>query len=69
MMTRTDEIPAENLADLESVAVAVAAGKKPDPELVRRVRERARQATAAIHEQFGDLDIAVRLIREARDER
>jgi hypothetical protein len=36
-------IPAETLADLEAVAAVVAAGRKPDPDLARRVRERARQ--------------------------
>jgi hypothetical protein len=47
-------IPADTLADLEAVAAAVAAGRKPDPELARRVRERARRSTE--------------LIRQTRDE-
>ncbi len=61
-------IPAETLADLEAVAAAVAAGRKPDPELARRVRERARQSTEAVRRRCGELDIAVDLIRQARDE-
>jgi len=61
-------IPAETLADLEAVAAAVAAGRKPDPELARRVRERARQATEAVRARCGESNIAVDLIRQTRDE-
>jgi len=57
-------IPAETLADLE----AMAAGRKPDPELARRVRDRARQATEAVRCRCGELNIAVDLIRQTRDE-
>jgi hypothetical protein len=61
-------IPAETLADLEAVAAAAAAGRKPDPELARRVRERARQATEAVRRRCGELNVAVDLIRQTRDE-
>jgi hypothetical protein len=61
-------IPAETLADLEAVAAALAAGRKPDPELARRVRDRARQSTEAIRRRHGELNIAVDLIRQTRDE-
>ena len=61
-------IPEDTLADLEAVAAAVAAGMKLDPELARRVRERARQSTEAIHRRDGELNIAVDLIRQTRDE-
>ena len=60
-------IPADVLADLEAVAAAVAAGRKPDPELARRVRERARQATEAVRRRCGELNAAVDLIRQTRD--
>jgi hypothetical protein len=61
-------IPADTLADLEAVAAAVAAGRKPDPELARRVRERARQSTEAIRQRSGESNLAVELIRQTRDE-
>ena len=61
-------IPAETLADLEAVAAAVAAGRKPDPELARRVRERAVQSTAAIRRRCGELNVALDLVRQTRDE-
>jgi hypothetical protein len=61
-------IPPDTLADLEAVAAAVAAGRKPDPELARRVRERARQSTEAIRRRAGELDLAVELIRQTRDD-
>jgi hypothetical protein len=46
----------------------VAAGRKPDPELARRVRERARQSTEAIRQRSGESNLAVDLIRQTRDE-
>jgi hypothetical protein len=61
-------VPADTLADLEAVAAAVAAGRKPDPELARRVRERARQSTEAVRRRVGELNVAVDLIRQTRDE-
>jgi len=59
-----DAIPPEIMADLE----AVAAGRKPDPGLTRRVRERAEKSRAEIFRRNGLLDIAVPLIRGIRDE-
>lgn len=56
------------MADLEAVAAAVSAGRKPDPELLRRVRERSEKATEAVRQRWGALNIAVDLIREGRDE-
>lgn len=63
-----DAIPPDVLADLEAVTAAAAAGKKPDPELTRRVRERARKATESVRKRCGELNIAVDLIRQTRDE-
>jgi hypothetical protein len=67
--TVTPPIPDETLADLEAVAAAVAAGRNPDPELARRVRQRAHRATEAVRHRCGELDVAVDLIRETRDAR
>ena len=63
-----DAIPPDVLADLEAVAAAVASGRKPDPELARRVRARARRATEAIRQRCGELNVAVDLIRQTRDD-
>jgi hypothetical protein len=61
-------IPAEAIADLEAVAAAVVAGRKPDAELARRVRERARLSTEAVRRRCGELTVVVDLIRQTRDE-
>ena len=62
-----DAVPPDVRADLDAVAAAVAAGKKPDPELARRVRERARKATEDIRRRCGELNVAVELVRQTRD--
>jgi hypothetical protein len=63
-----DIVPPDILADMQAVSAAIAADKKPDPELARRVRERAKKATEAIRQRCGELNIAVDLIRQTRDE-
>lgn len=62
-----DAIPAEVLADLEAMAAAVAAGEPPDPELLRRVRERGERMRQEVYEKHGLLDIGVPAIRELRE--
>jgi len=59
---------AEVHADLEAVLKHVAAGTRVDPELARRVRERSEEATEELRRKYGELDVAVDLIREIRDE-
>ena len=59
---------AEVLADLEAVLKHVAAGTRVDPELARRVRERSELATEELRQKHGEINIAVDLIREIRDE-
>ncbi len=54
------------LADLETLCLNV--GKPQDPELVKRVRERAKQIRERVFREQGVLDVAVDLIREVRDE-
>ncbi len=67
-MSEQNEVPADVRADLDAVVAAYLAGKKPDPELARRVRERAEAATKAIYKRFGELNLAVNLIRQGRDD-
>lgn len=63
----TSVIPADILADGEAVIAAVMSGKKLDPEIARRVRERAAKITEDIRQKHGVLDIGVPAIRELRD--
>ena len=56
----------ESLADLEALCASV--GKAQDPELVKRVQERAREVRERVYREQGLLDMAVDLVREARDE-
>jgi hypothetical protein len=60
-------IPPEVLADLAEVARQAAAGAIRDPELFRRVSDRAEQARQEICRRFGVQDIGVQIIREMRD--
>jgi len=62
--------PAQEQADAEEVMRLVAEGKRvTDPELIRRVQERAEKVRREIVEKHGVVEWAVDLIREARDER
>jgi hypothetical protein len=58
-------IPPDTMADAQAVANAVAAGRVVDPEIARRVRERADEARRALSSR-GMRDIGVQLIRESR---
>ena len=57
------------LADMQAVADAADSGEPVDPEVVRRVQERARKAREELVQTFGVREIGVDLIREARDAR
>ena len=63
----TDAIPADILADLEALAAAASAGRKPDADLTRRVRERAERARHEVFTRNGVLEIGVAAIRSFRD--
>jgi hypothetical protein len=56
-------------ADIEALAQARAEGRPLDPEIVDRVRERARRAREETVKLHGIQDIGVDLIRQARDSR
>jgi hypothetical protein len=56
-------------ADLQEVLRLVSEGKRvTDPELRRRITERADEARREMLRQHGLTNIAVDLVREARDE-
>jgi hypothetical protein len=56
------------LADLDAVLRHVASGTPLDPELVRRVEERPERITDELRRKYGELDVAVELVRAIRDE-
>lgn len=55
-------------ADGQAVMDHVLAGKPLDPEVVRRVRERSQRATEDVRRRLGTVNVAVDLVRQARDE-
>jgi hypothetical protein len=66
-MTSTGN-PPDVEADAKAVYEAVAAGRPVDPEIARRVRERADAISEEIFRKHGVLKVAVDLIREIREE-
>jgi hypothetical protein len=54
--------PDRDKTDLQWLFDAAAAGVRPDPELVKRVRERS-----AAHRRKFDYELSLTLLREARD--
>jgi hypothetical protein len=60
-------IPADMLAELHQAAERAAAGVR-DPEAMRRACERMDRMREELRRQHGDLNVAVDLIREVRDE-
>jgi hypothetical protein len=57
----------EITADTQAVIDHMMTGRPLDPEVARRVHERARAVTEAIRRRHGVLDIGVPAIRELRD--
>jgi hypothetical protein len=57
------------LSDLQAIADAVDSGEAVDPELCRRVQERAQESREELAGALGVQDIGVDLIREARNAR
>jgi hypothetical protein len=56
------------LADLEAVLRHVASGTPIEPELARRISERSERITEELRQKYGELNVAVDLVREIRDE-
>ena len=62
------DIPPELRADTQAVLDHLTSGAPLDPEVARRVRERAAAITEEIRRRHGVLDIGVPAIRALRDE-
>jgi hypothetical protein len=56
------------LADSQAVLEHVLHKKPLDPEVYRRVHERSAKITEELRQKHGTVNIAVDLIRQARDE-
>lgn len=54
--------------DLQTVLEHLSTGTPLDPELKRRVRERAGKIRQEIRNRHGVVEVAVELIRETRDD-
>jgi hypothetical protein len=69
-ITETDELIGDPLikTDEEAVIANFITGKLLDPEVARRVRERAQKIRAEIYRKHGLVDIGVPAIRELRGE-
>jgi hypothetical protein len=63
----TAEKPTATLTDLEYAIQLIMMGKK-DPEFTARVQAETEKVTEEIRRRHGVVNIAVDLIREARDE-
>jgi hypothetical protein len=55
-------------ADETAVTEHLLTGKPLDPQVYRRVRDRAEQITAQLRQRYSDMNVAVDLIRDIRDE-
>lgn len=55
-------------ADQEAVNEHLLTGKPIDPEVYRRVRAKAERVTDSLRQKYGEMNLAVDLIREVRDE-
>ena len=62
----TNGVPPDVMADLQAVMDHVARGKPLDPEVVRRVQERAAKIRQEILEKHGVQNIGVQILREMR---
>jgi hypothetical protein len=60
-------VPLEIMADLEEAARYAASGLR-DPEIMRTACERMDKLRDEIHQHAGEVNVAVDLIREGRDE-
>ncbi|MBL8797883.1 MAG: hypothetical protein JNM56_28555 [Planctomycetia bacterium] len=69
MATHTLQLDeAQIQADLKAVLGSLAAGTPLTAETAERIRERAARITEEVRLEHGDLQVAVELIQEVRDE-
>jgi len=62
-VTNNSTMSTETATDLEMICQAIVEGRKVDPEIAKRVRERSEQLRTATRE-----NLSLDLLREAREE-
>ena len=67
-MNITLEDPILREQDARAVLEHALQGRTLDPEIARRVRERSLRATEETRRRFGTVQVAVELVRQARNE-
>jgi hypothetical protein len=67
-VAQPNSIPPDIAADNQAVLDHVLTGRRLDPEIARRVHERARKIRQEILQKHGVINVAVDLIREIREE-
>jgi hypothetical protein len=65
--TETPPIPAEDLAELEAAVADLIKGVR-DPEKMRKAAERMDRMREEMRQRVGEVEIAVDLVRQVRDE-
>jgi hypothetical protein len=63
----TPGLPSDLQADTDALMAHLTSGQPLDPEVACRIHERAARITEEVRRKHGTLNIAVDLIREARD--
>lgn len=56
------------IADKDALLEHITTGKPLDPDVRRRILERGESISEELRQTYGEMDIAVDLIRETRDE-
>jgi hypothetical protein len=54
--------------ETQAILDRIMTGKPLDPETYRRIRQRGARITGELRRKYGEMNIAVDLIRETRDE-
>jgi hypothetical protein len=67
-MNGNENMDPEVMADLDAILEHAYAGTPVEPELARRIRGRSEAVQKTLRDKSGELNIAVDLIREIRDE-
>ena len=67
-MSQQHTLPEDVQIDMQALMDALIAGHRLDEEVHRRIRERAERVREQLKKQHGEMNIAVDLIRQSRDE-
>ena len=67
-MSEQYTLPDDLQCDLRALMDALCSGRRLDEETHRRIRERANKVREELKRKHGEMNIAVDLIRQSRDE-